>query len=387
MINLSSRVLAHVGKLALSLAIGFTASCAAPVEEQELENIGSVEQNISAWVNLSLLNGWTANAANPPRVAKWNNAIVFRGAMSGTNATSTLAFTLPDEFQTTDPMEVELRVLMGNQKTGRFVYNPFDVPDQVRVVQDGLSRTTLGDGKPFVSFDGVSFDIDSSWSLGISNIGLWSSVYGHRASGVDSDPFYIGWIANQMRLMGAVKAGNAKGETDNYLFQLPSGYRPSKTVYLPVTLGGAGDVSQETGHVRIQSTGHMRVYSKSGSMTAANQLVSFENVSWGEQSIKTNLTLVNSWTSGVNSTRTAAFTTYDGVVVLEGGISGGTSTTFATLPSGVRPSTTIYIALTTTTSATPGRLRIDSNGTMRIDIPNLDTAKQFTSLEGVSFAL
>ena len=387
MIDLSSRVWARVGKLALSLSIGFVASCAAPVEEHELANIGSVEQHITAWETLTLLNGWAANPANPPRIAKTNNSVIFRGAMNGNSATSTIAFNLPEEYQTTDPMALEIRVLMGNQKTGRFLYNPFDVPNAVRVVQDGLSDTSLGDGKGFVSFDGVTFDVDSTWSQGITAIGKWAPVYGHRASGVDSDPVYIGWIANQMRLMGAVTAGAAKDESDNYLFTLPAGYRPSKTVYLPVTLGFHGNANAETGHVRILSTGSMRVYAKSGTMTAANQLVSFENVGWGEQSIKQNLTLVNGWTSGANSTRTAAVTTFDNRVILEGGISGGTSTTFATLPSGLRPSTTIYVALTTTTSATPGRVRIDSNGTMRVDIPNLDTAKLFTSLEGVSFGL
>lgn len=389
MTNRSSRVWARVGKLALSLSIGFAASCAAPVQEGELEDIGTVEQGFTGWVALGLLNGWTANAANPPRIAKTSNAVIFRGAMSGASATSTIAFNLPAEYQPTSAVELEIRVLMGSQKTGRFVYRPTTEPNSVRVVQDGLGDTTLGDGKAFVSFDGVSFDIDSTWSqpLTVADIGLWAPQYGHRASGVDSHPVYIGWIANQMRLMGAVTAGAGKDPNNNALFQLPSGYRPSRTVYLPVTLGFAGDPSQETGHLRITSGGHIRVYPKSGTMTAANQLVSFENVGWGEQSIKQNLTLVNGWTSGANNTRTAAVTSFDHVVVLEGGISGGTSTTFATLPSGLRPPTTVYIALTTTTGATPGRLRIDSNGTMRVDIPNLDTAKQFTSLEGVSFGL
>ena len=388
MIILSSRIWARVCTLALSLSIGFATSCAAPIEEGEIEDIGTVEQEVTAWSTLTLLNGWVANAGNPPRVAKTGNVVVFRGSMNGTNATSTRAFTLPAEFRTTDPMAVELRVLMGNQKTGRLVYNGLEFPGSVRLVQDGLALDAPpGDGEAFVSLDGVTFDVNSSQSQGIASehIVPWGPAYGHRASGVDSDPVYIGWIANHMRLMGAVTRPG--GDQTNYLFQLPAGYRPSKTVYLPVTLGTAGDPSQETGHVRIQSTGHMRVYPKSGTMTAANQLVSFENVGWGEQSIKQSLTLVNGWTSGANSTRAAAVSSFGGHVVLEGGISGGTSTTIATLPSNLRPPTTIYIALTTTTSATPGRLRIDSNGTMRVDIPSLATAAQFTSLEGVSFEL
>lgn len=64
-----------MGRLALSLSIGLTASCATPVEEQEIENIGSVEQDITGWVTLGLLNGWTANAGNAPRVAKAGNVI------------------------------------------------------------------------------------------------------------------------------------------------------------------------------------------------------------------------------------------------------------------------------------------------------------------------
>ena len=82
MVNLSSRVWARVCKLALGLSLGFAASCAAPIEEGELEDIGTVEQRVTGWETLTLLNGWTAIATNPPRVAKWNNVIVFRGAAS-----------------------------------------------------------------------------------------------------------------------------------------------------------------------------------------------------------------------------------------------------------------------------------------------------------------
>lgn len=391
MVNPSSSGWAYTCALGLRLSFGFAAGCSAPIEEGELDSTGTIEQSITGWQTLNLLNGWTATSGNAPRVAKAGNVIVFRGSMSGASATNTHAFNLPAGFRTTSPQNFELRVLMGNQKTGRLRHLSTQASElnKIRVVQDGLDVLTLGDGRPFVSLDGVSIDADSSFSqpLTVVQIGDWAPVYGHRANGVDSDPFYVGWIGNQMRLMGAVKAGVGKDESDNYLFQLPSGYRPSRTVYLPVTLGFPGDPSQETGHVRISSGGGMRVFGKSGTMTAANQHVSFENVFWGEQSIKQNLTLVNGWTSGVNNTRTAAVSDFGGYVVLEGGISGGTSTTFATLPSGLRPPTTIYIALTTTTGATPGRLRIDSNGTMRVDIPSLSTAAQFTSLEGVAFGL
>lgn len=396
MYNLSSKVLSRLTRAVLGVAMIMAAGCA-PIEEGELDDVTTIEQKVTIeWQNLNLINGWVGSSSNPPRVARMGDVIVFRGAMYGWGAQTNLPFYLPNDFKPSSPDFMVMRVGMGNQTTGKFAYTPDGggIPtvdrNSVRIIQNGLGREELGNGKGFVSLDGVSFDRDSSsmwYNYTGGDIGKWAPHYGHRAHAGNPDPFYVGLIADQVRMMGAILAGSGKATNDRYLFRLPAGLRPENNVYLPVALGKEGSADAEAGRVFVRSDGHMWVYSESGSMSGANDMISFEGVGFSLSNFDQNITLTNGWSAGAWNTRPAKARSFGQMVFLEGGISGGTSNVIGTLPATwLRPASTIYISLDAM-QATPGRIRIDPNGTMRIDIPNLSTASQFVSLEGVSFGI
>jgi len=101
----------------------------------------------------------------------------------------------------------------------------------------------------------------------------------------------------------------------------------------------------------------------------------------------TSLTLQNGWTNAPFNTEVAAVANVGGIVQLKGGIAGGTTQPF-TLPVGFRPSTTVYVP-TDLFVANTGRLVIDPSGgvTVQDEGGGFVNAPQFTSLEGVSFAI
>jgi hypothetical protein len=65
----------------------------------------------------------------------------------------------------------------------------------------------------------------------------------------------------------------------------------------------------------------------------------------------------------------------------------GTNPVAFTLPSGFRPTTTVYVAVDLC-NATNGRLQIGHNGTVTVEAEGgtFSNAQCFTSLDGVSFA-
>ncbi|HEV8548667.1 MAG TPA: hypothetical protein VGQ57_06560, partial [Polyangiaceae bacterium] len=97
------------------------------------------------------------------------------------------------------------------------------------------------------------------------------------------------------------------------------------------------------------------------------------------------LTLVNGW-GQYSSARLVRVGKYGNVVRFQGAISGGTNTKFATLPTSLRPTRTVYVP--TVTNGTTGRIIISTAGDMTIENPGgLSNAALFTSLDGVSFGL
>jgi hypothetical protein len=113
-------------------------------------------------------------------------------------------------------------------------------------------------------------------------------------------------------------------------------------------------------------------------------LVSLEGASYSLATGGTTLTLLNGWVP-YSPRAVKARVTNGGVVKLEGAVKNGTSTTIATLPLGMRPSRTVYLA-SDSFAAAQGRIYVTSAGNVVVQYPALSTASGFTSLDGLSFS-
>ena len=101
----------------------------------------------------------------------------------------------------------------------------------------------------------------------------------------------------------------------------------------------------------------------------------------------TQLTLVNGWSDAGFSTSHAMVSEENSIVQFKGSIEGGTSSVAFTLPSGLRPSTDVYIPVDLC-NANKGRLHITPTGDVDVQAETaFSDAQCFTSLDGASFAL
>jgi hypothetical protein len=79
---------------------------------------------------------------------------------------------------------------------------------------------------------------------------------------------------------------------------------------------------------------------------------------------------------------------FNDVVRFQGAIKGGSSasTTVATLPPGYRPPRKVYVVAGAYSTPLPARLIINTDGKVEVDDPGLSYAKEFLTLDSVSFA-
>jgi hypothetical protein len=100
----------------------------------------------------------------------------------------------------------------------------------------------------------------------------------------------------------------------------------------------------------------------------------------------TDLTLQNGWVNAPFGTRNAGASLVDGIVYFTGAIADGTSAVAFTLPSELRPATSVYVPVSLC-GAPNGRLVIQPSGVVSIQAEHdFGDAQCLTSLEGVSFA-
>lgn len=128
---------------------------------------------------------------------------------------------------------------------------------------------------------------------------------------------------------------------------------------------------------------------------AAALVVAASVVAWAapgaqayEDPYDTPLSLVNGWTGAPFSTHQPGVKqAADGIVEFTGAIAGGNPGLAFTLPVNDRPATNVYVPVDTY-GATKGRLLIQQNGQVFVQSEGaFSNASQFTSLDGVSFAL
>jgi hypothetical protein len=176
--------------------------------------------------------------------------------------------------------------------------------------------------------------------------------------------------------------GGMAGGTTGLAFTLPSAYRPSTTVYLPLSLKGA-----KKGRLMIETNGKATVVAETD-FAAAQAMTSLEGVSYAKTTTGyTALPLINGWTNAPFSTRNAAIKDFGGngrVVRFAGAIkTTGTNASPFVVPLSMRPSTDVYLPIDLC-GGTKGRLRITPAGAVTVVAQGgaWANAQCFTSLEG-----
>jgi hypothetical protein len=180
-----------------------------------------------------------------------------------------------------------------------------------------------------------------------------------------------------------LKGAIATTGTNDEPFVLPSGFRPSNYVYIPVDLCGATN-----GRLLIYPSGAVYVEVENGVWSDAQCFTSLDGASFAVNSSGfATLPLINGWTNYGGGVGNAGVKNINGIVHFRGAIStSGTNTEAFVLPSGDRPSHEVYIPVDMC-DATKGRIYINPNGAVNVQAETaFSNAQCFTSLDGAWFA-
>jgi hypothetical protein len=336
------------------------------------------------WTTLTLINGWQSAGStyNVPAVGKVNGVVAFRGALKATSPTSNAPFSLPAAFAPADhngypdAAAVRMKIVLSGGAGGTLTYDPFT--HLVTIGQDGMDPTAVGPAsKTLTSLDGASFDVNVGTAVDAPG---WNGYYTWRPNEGQSEGF-VKNVDGFIRFQGLL-AKSADGDLNNYIFTIPSQYRPGNTVWVYANIG---HISQPNGWstITIYPSGDVWIDGTAGATWPSG--VHFEGVSFSRTNTgNVALPLSNGWAA--YSPRQVKVGNFGGVIRLQGAISGGTSTTIGTLPVGLRPAKTVIVP--TISYGTTAWITINSSGVMTVNNPGgLSVATLFLSLDGVSFGI
>lgn len=188
-------------------------------------------------------------------------------------------------------------------------------------------------------------------------------------------------ISGVVYFKGAISTSS--GNTNNVAFVLPTGFRPSKYVDVPVDMCNA-----TMGELNIAPSGVTQVIS-AGANSDATCFTSLDGVSFARSTaFFTALKLRPGWTEFGSFYRKAAVRLLGGIVHLEGEIrTAGTKPAAFTLPAKFRPSRNVNVLINVCTGSI-GRLHITPKGVVTVRSEEGVWAVQCgTSLDGATFAL
>lgn len=395
----SFRRISGLGLLATGIALSAAGCGAADVTTSETEDlsaddVGTVDQALTTWTDVSLQAGWSKFGSVKPGVANIGGVITFRGGLKATANAGSMAFTIPSSFwpvsgSNSSPIQVDTRVTMSGNKGGmlHFIYNGTTV--QASVKQDG--PVELGtEARTMTSLNGVSYDRTSTGSTTLTPAAGWKGIYGFRTNQADIlTPTVVKTSSGYVRFQGKLEEDGAHGADPTLLFTLPSsgGYRPGQSVEIPVALGTSDSGSEIlSGRLMINSNGQVTFSGANGQNTAGYGGLSLEGASYSMTLDGTvALNLVNSWAA--TSARAVKVRNDNGVIRFQGAIANGTAAKIATLDSGMRPPTETIYVLAESVFGTQSQLIIGTNGDITVHSSALSGAKLFLSLDSVSFAL
>jgi hypothetical protein len=233
---------------------------------------------------------------------------------------------------------------------------------RLRAIRDFLGYMSQAPGRPATHF--VPLTLSGGWAP--------APFASNRPS--------VTKTSDVVTLRGAISSG-----VGGAAFTLPTGYRPSARVYVPIVTA-----NNTIGRLLIESNGSTSVESEGGSfLETARTFSSLEDVSFLENTTGTTpLTLVNGWTTAAFSNRAPAVKVVNRYVHFQGAMAGSTVAHAFSLPAGFRPTVTVYVPIGLCNAA-KGRLTITSSGTVLVSAENGNTSAMscFTSLEGASFSL
>jgi CubicO group peptidase (beta-lactamase class C family) len=317
----------------------------------------------TSFLPLALGNGWSNApfATNVAGVAMVGGKVHLRGAIN-TTGTNTNPFTLPVGFRPST--DVYVPVNLCDASKGRLYIQPSGA---TFVHAEG---GTWANAQCFTSLDGVSFATSPSGYTALTLQNGWTNApYATRNAAVSN-------INGVIHLQGAIANG-----TTNVPFTIPSGFRPSTDVYVPVDLCNA-----TKGRLLIQPSGAVFI-NTFGAFADAQCFLSLEGASYAlTSSGYTPLTLQNGWLNAPFGTRNAAVRISSGIVSFQGAISSGLNAPVFTLPGSFRPAKDVYVPVDLC-NAQKGRILIQPTGAVSVQtIANgFSTAQCFTSLEGATF--
>jgi hypothetical protein len=195
-----------------------------------------------------------------------------------------------------------------------------------------------------------------------------------------ASPAGVALAGTIVQLRGAIRTTG----TNMIAFQLPEGLRPSRNVYLPVSM-----CNGTKGRLHIPPSGVVSIQPELGRTADAQCFTSLEGASFPLTTTGfTPLSLQNGWTTTTFFTRDPAVANISGIVHLQGAIATtGTNHVPFTLPPISRPSAMVFVPVDLC-GATKGRLVIQPSGIVSVEAEGgvFGRAQCFTSLEGVTFA-
>lgn len=130
------------------------------------------------------------------------------------------------------------------------------------IIVNGLDQTSIYKPKlkgPFKALIAALMGAIESWNEVGSLSNGWTSFDGGSTF---TTPAYYRTILGEVRLKGLIKSGTVGTGAGGQVFQLPTGYRPAKTLIFGVSAGSA------FGEVRIDNNGW--VYAAVGTNTATS---------------------------------------------------------------------------------------------------------------------
>jgi hypothetical protein len=224
----------------------------------------------------------------------------------------------------------------------------------------------------FTSFDGVSYIQDPAGVTPLALQNGWATAqFGNRNPGVRVVNGQVHFIG------GMVTAG-----TNTQAFTLPTGFRPTVPVWVPVSLCWSAK-----GRLNIATTGVVTVQVENNAWASAQCFTSLEGASFALSATSgTAPTLVNGWTNGSFGSGQVRVVNDNGVVRFKGATSGGTAAHIMTLPAAFRPATNVWIYVDNI-AGKRGRILVTPSGAVSVDGTDLASAQGFLSFEGAEFGI
>ena len=321
------------------------------------------QASTASYTKLHLINGWTQSpfGTRKAQVILKKGIVVFRGAISQNSGSNPEAFVLPLSFRPSS--DVYVPVDQCGATNGRLFI-------QTNGVVEVEAEKLYSSAQCFTSLEGVSFAKNASGYTPLTLQNGWTNApFSTRNASAKV-------ISGVVHLQGAIASG-----TDSLAFTLPVAFRPTGVVYVAVDLCDATN-----GRIQILPNGNAFVETE-GPFSDAQCFTSLEGATYAKTaSGYTPLTLQNGWTNYGSGTRAPAIRLIAGVERFQGAIANGASGFAFTLPSGMAPTSNVFVKVDLC-DATNGRLDIDTSGNVVVQTEGpFSDAQCFTSLEGVSFA-